>query len=321
VEAQEVQKKYGDKVIFTGVDFMIERHEKIAFVARNGEGKSTLSKLIVGKESYEGKLIIGHNTEIGYYAQNQAEMLDGDKSVFETIDEAAVGEIRKNVRGLLGSFLFSGDTIDKKVKVLSGGEKSRLAMCKLLLHPYNLLVLDEPTNHLDMRSKDVLKQALINYDGTLIIVSHDRDFLQGLTNKVFEFRNKSIKQHIGDVYDFLASKKIANLGELEVKAIAAKAESEEKKSENKVSFEQKRENEKELRKISNQISKSEKEIERLELELKQMDEVLMDPEKYKEAMKSSDLFQKYESTKVLLEKEMENWASLNEKLEQAKASS
>ncbi len=318
VEAQEVQKKYGDKVIFTGVDFMIERQEKIAFVGRNGEGKSTLSKLIVGKESYEGKLIIGHNTEIGYYAQNQAEMLDGDKSVFETIDEAAVGEIRKNVRGLLGSFLFSGDTIDKKVKVLSGGEKSRLAMCKLLLHPYNLLVLDEPTNHLDMRSKDVLKQALINYDGTLIIVSHDRDFLQGLTNKVFEFRNKSIKQHIGDVYDFLASKKIANLGELEVKAIAAKAESDERKSENKVSFEQKRENEKELRKISNQISKSEKEIERLELELKQMDEVLMDPEKYKEAMKSSDLFQKYESTKVLLEKEMENWAALNEKLEQVK---
>ena len=324
VAAEQVQKKYGDKVIFSGVDFMIEREEKIAFVGRNGEGKSTLSKMIVGKENYEGKLTIGHNVEIGYYAQNQAEMLDGEKTVFQTIDEVAVGEIRKNVRGLLGSFLFGGDTIEKKVKVLSGGEKSRLAMCKLLLHPYNLLVLDEPTNHLDMRSKDVLKNALIKYDGTLIIVSHDRDFLQGLTNKVFEFRNKSIKQHIGDVYDFLASKKIASLGELEVKANIAKAASEEKKAqkaiadESKISFEQKRENDKEIRKISNQISKSEKEIERLESEIKQMDEVLMDPEKYKEAIKSSDIFQKYEALKSALEKEMENWAEWNEKLDQTK---
>ena len=294
---------------------MIERQEKIAFVGRNGEGKSTLSKLIVGKENYDGKLILGHNTEIGYYAQNQAEMLDGEKSVFETIDEAAVGEIRKNVRGLLGSFLFSGDTIEKKVKVLSGGEKSRLAMCKLLLHPYNLLVLDEPTNHLDMRSKDVLKNALMGYDGTLIIVSHDRDFLQGLTNKVFEFKNKSIKQHIGDVYAFLASKKMGSLGELEVKASAAKEVAGEKKSESKVSFEQKRESDKELRKVLNQISKSEKEIERLETEIKQMDEVLMDSEKYKEAIKTTDIFQKYETLKKSLEKEMENWAEWNEKLE------
>lgn len=325
VEAEQVQKKYGDKVIFSGIDFMIERQEKIAFVGRNGEGKSTLSKLIVGKESYDGKLTIGHNVDIGYYAQNQAEMLDGEKTVFQTIDEAAVGDIRKNVRGLLGSFLFGGDTIEKKVKVLSGGEKSRLAMCKLLLHPYNLLVLDEPTNHLDMRSKDVLKSALIKYDGTLIIVSHDRDFLQGLTNKVFEFRNKSIKQHIGDVYDFLASKKMASLGELEVKATMAKAASDEKKAqkasneENKISFEQKRETDKELRKVANQISKSEKEIERLESEIKQMDEVLMDPEKYKEAIKTSDIFQKYEALKASLEKEMENWAGLSEQLESMKA--
>ena len=194
-------------------------------------------------------------------------------------------------------------------------------MCKLLLHPYNLLVLDEPTNHLDMRSKDVLKSALIKYDGTLIIVSHDRDFLQGLTNKVFEFRNKSIKEHIGDVYDFLASKKMASLGELEVKASLAKVASDEKKAqknsqeENKISFDKKKESDKEQRKVANQISKSEKEIERLETEIKQMDEVLMDPEKYKEAIKTSDIFQKYEMLKKSLEKEMENWAEWSEKLE------
>lgn len=324
VHAEQVEKRYGDKTIFSGVDFMIEREEKIAFVGRNGEGKSTLSKLIAGKEPFTGNLTIGHNVDIGYYAQNQAEMLDGEKTVFQTIDEVAVGEIRKNVRGLLGSFLFGGDTIEKKVKVLSGGEKSRLAMCKLLLHPYNLLVLDEPTNHLDMRSKDVLKGALIKYDGTLIIVSHDRDFLQGLTNKVFEFRNKGIKQHIGDVYDFLASKKITNLGELEVKSALAKATTEEKKAlnvnadENKISFEQKREADKEIRKVANQISKSEKEIERLEQDIKSMDEILMDPEKYKEAIKTSDIFQKYEALKSSLEKEMENWAMLNEKQDQLK---
>ena len=327
VLAEHLRKAYGDKVVLQDLEFSIEREEKIAFVGRNGEGKSTLSKIIVGKETHEGNLQIGHNVDIGYYAQNQAEMLDGEKTVFQTIDDVATGEIRKNVRGLLGSFLFSGDTIDKKVKVLSGGEKSRLAMCKLLLHPYNLLVLDEPTNHLDMRSKDVLKQALINYDGTLVIVSHDRDFLQGLTNKVFEFRNKTIKQHIGDVYDFLASKKIANLGELEIKAAeklqqaAQLQEQKSQQSEQKLSFEQKKEADKELRKINNQISKTEKEIERLESEIKKMDEVLMDPEKYKEAMKTPNIFQDYEALKVKLEKEMEQWAMLNEQLEKMKQKS
>ncbi len=326
VLAEALQKKYGESVILTNLDFSIERQEKIAFVGRNGEGKSTLSKMIVGKENFEGSLQIGHNVDIGYYAQNQAEMLDGEKTVFQTIDDAATGDIRKNVRGLLGSFLFGGDTIDKKVKVLSGGEKSRLAMCKLLLHPYNLLVLDEPTNHLDMRSKDVLKNALINYDGTLVIVSHDRDFLQGLTTKVFEFRNKGIKQHIGDVYAFLAAKKMASLGELEVKSAQAKVAAIEKAelkagaNESKVSFEQKREADKEVRKVANQISKSEKEIERLEAEIKQMDEVLMDPEKYKEAIKVSDIFQKYEALKSQLEKEMENWAEWNQKLDELKSS-
>ena len=233
ITAEHAGKNYGDKHIFGGANFIITKGEKIGLVGRNGEGKSTMMKMIANKIKFDGNIQLGHNILMGYFEQDQEEKVDLNKTVFETIDEAAVGEIRKNVRGLLGSFLFSGDTIEKKVKVLSGGEKSRLAMCKLLLHPYNLLVLDEPTNHLDMRSKDVLKNALMGYDGTLIIVSHDRDFLQGLTNKVFEFKNKSIKQHIGDVYAFLASKKMGSLGELEVKASAAKEVPEEKKSEAK----------------------------------------------------------------------------------------
>lgn len=321
VEASHLKKQYGDKVIFSSVDYMIEREEKIAFVGRNGEGKSTMLKLIVGDQSFDGTLNIGHNVKIGYYAQTQAEALDGNKTVFDTLDEVAVGDIRKNVRTLLGSFLFSGDDVDKKVKVLSGGEKARLAMCKLLLEPYNLLILDEPTNHLDMRSKDVLKNALLKYDGTLIVVSHDRDFLQGLTNRVFEFRGGKVRQHIGDVNEYLSARKIENFAELEVKEKKEKqpekarpvaAPVEEKL---KVDHEARKQQEKEVKTLKNAVNKSEREIERLEKEIKQFDDKLADPAQYQQVMNDKTAFAKYESLKKQLEAEMQTWEDLNAKLE------
>lgn len=319
VEAANLTKKYGDKVIFSDVDYMIEREEKIAFVGRNGEGKSTMLKLVNGIEKYEGTLNIGHNVKIGYYAQNQAETLDGERTVFQTIDDIAVGDIRKNVRTLLGSFLFSGEDVDKKVKVLSGGEKARLAMCKLLLEPYNLLILDEPTNHLDMRSKDVLKSALLKYDGTLLVVSHDRDFLQGLTNRVFEFRNGKVKQHIGDVNEYLSARKIENLAELEVKAKKQEAkplvkqQAVEEKA--RIDHEARKQQEKELKTLKNAIGKSEREIERLEGEIKAFDDKLADPAQYQQVMNDKALFSKYEGLKKQLEDEMNKWEELTAELE------
>ncbi|MCE1198719.1 MAG: ATP-binding cassette domain-containing protein [Marinilabiliales bacterium] len=214
---EELSKSYDDHVVFSNVGFSLERGEKVAFVGKNGEGKSTLVKAIMKEIPFSGKLTLGHNTHIGYFAQNQASMLDEELTVFQTIDDVAVGEIRTKIKDMLGAFLFSGDEIQKKVKVLSGGERTRLAMVKLLLEPVNLLILDEPTNHLDMRTKDILKNALIDYDGTLIVVSHDRDFLDGLVGKVFEFGNKRVKEHIGDIYSFLKNKKLENLKELERK--------------------------------------------------------------------------------------------------------
>jgi ATP-binding cassette subfamily F protein 3 len=290
---------------------MIEREERIAFVGKNGEGKSTLSKIIAGVEELsEGKLTIGYNVKIGYFAQNQAEILDGEKTVFQTIDDVAEGDVRKNVRSLLGSFLFGGDAVDKKVKVLSGGEKNRLALCKLLLQPYNLLIMDEPTNHLDMRSKEMLKNALMKYDGTLIVVSHDRDFLQGLTDKVYEFRNGNIKTHIGDLQAFLASRKIQNLAQLEVKAVANgvdKKEKEKEKFEAKHEQEEKKKLEKELKHAQNAVEKSEKEIERLEQKIKEMDDNLLDPVFYQEALKDNSVFDLYNELKASLEKELLLW--------------
>jgi ATP-binding cassette subfamily F protein 3 len=223
VNAIKVGKSYGQKVIFKDAEIEVERGQKIALVGKNGEGKSTFLKIVAGEIEYTGDLQIGHQVDIGYFAQNQAESLNPEKTVFDIIDDDAVGDIRKNIRGLLGSFLFSGDTIDKKVKVLSGGEKNRLALCKLLLHPYNLLVLDEPTNHLDMRSKEVLKNALLKYDGTLIVVSHDRDFLEGLTEKMYYFGKQSVKPFIGTIYEFLKYNKLNSLADLERKKVEAKA--------------------------------------------------------------------------------------------------
>jgi len=217
VTAEGVGKMYGEKRIFANASFMIERGEKIAFVGKNGEGKSTLVKAIMQEIEHEGQLTIGHNVKIGYFAQNQASLLDENLTVFQTIDDVAVGDIRTKVKDLLGAFMFGGDNSFKKVKVLSGGERTRLAMIKLLLEPVNLLILDEPTNHLDMRTKDILKQALVDFDGTLIVVSHDRDFLDGLITKVYEFGNQKVTEHLEDIYGFLAKKKIENLREIERK--------------------------------------------------------------------------------------------------------
>ncbi len=215
VIAQELTKSYDDHLVFKNASITIERGEKIAFVGKNGEGKSTMVKAIMGEIDFEGEIQLGHNLKIGYFAQNQASILDEDISVFKTIDDIAVGDIRTKIRDILGAFMFNRDDSDKLVKVLSGGERTRLAMIKLLLEPVNLLILDEPTNHLDLKTKEILKQALIQFDGTLILVSHDRDFLDGIVSKVYEFSNKKVIEHIGGVYDFLEKKKITNLKEIE----------------------------------------------------------------------------------------------------------
>jgi len=320
VQADKVSKSYGEKQILKDIDLIVPRGEKIAFVGRNGEGKTTLVKMLLNQIEYDGKILLGHNIIPGYYAQNQTEMLDGEKTVFQTIDEVAVGDIRPKIRALLGSFLFGGDTIDKKVKVLSGGEKSRLALAKMLLSPINLLVLDEPTNHLDMVSKDILKNALIRFDGTLIIVSHDRDFLQGLTNKVYEFKNKSIKEYLGDIYYFLDAKKITSLKELErnvqTKLSAAKTVA---VSDNKLNREKKKDFEREQRKLVNKISLAEQHIEKLEAEIAGLDKVLTDPEKYKEALNNKEIFDNYQRFKSQLKDEIDKWEELNRELDELNA--
>jgi ATP-binding cassette subfamily F protein 3 len=217
VVVNELTKKYGENTVFEKASLTIERGEKVAFVGKNGEGKSTMIKAIMNEIDFTGMLEIGHKVQIGYFAQNQAALLDESLTVFDTIDEIAVGDIRTKIRDILGAFMFGGDSSAKKVKVLSGGEKTRLAMIKLLLEPVNLLILDEPTNHLDMKTKDIIKDALRNFDGTLILVSHDRDFLDGLATKVFEFGNKRVKEHFEDVKGFLAKKRMENLSEIEKK--------------------------------------------------------------------------------------------------------
>ncbi len=308
VSAEDTKKQYGEKVIFSHVNFKIDRGDRVAFVGRNGEGKSTMSKIIIGEETHEGSLKVGDTVDIGYYAQNQAEILNGEKTVFETIDEAAQGESRKNTRAILGSFLFGGDDVHKKVKVLSGGEKGRLAMCKLLLQPHSLLVLDEPTNHLDMRSKDVLKQALIQYDGTLILVSHDRDFLQGLTNRVFEFRGGNVKQHAGDINEYLRDRQVVSFRQIEQEVKNVKVEEKPK-----IDLEDKQK-EKNIRDIQSQISKQEKKIEKIESEIKIMDEKLANPTTYNEVVSDQETFANYGKLKKQLEEEIKKWEELQKKL-------
>ncbi len=320
VEGKDVKKQYADHVVFSDVNFIVDRGARIAFVGRNGEGKSTLSKIIVNHETCEGTVNLGYNVNIGYYAQNQADFLDGERTIFETINDIAPDEIRSRVRTLLGSFLFSGEDADKKVKVLSGGEKARVALCKLLLTPVNLLIMDEPTNHLDMRSKDILKEALLEYDGTLLIVSHDRDFLQGLTQKVFEFRHGNIKEHIGDVYEFLRSRKVESFQEIEkTKSLSptlSKGEgvvATQEKTNSQIGKDQKKQLENDIRKIKNNIIQSENKIAQLEKEIAVLDEQLLDPDFYKSA-ESNDTLAKYNKLKQDLETEMERWAEFTEQL-------
>jgi len=307
LELHHVGKSYGDNVILKDVDLLIPRGEKIAFVGRNGEGKSTLSKIICGVLDHEGEVKLGHEVKIGYYAQNQQDMLDMNKTVFETLDDVAVGDMRVKVKALLGSFLFRGDDIEKKVKVLSGGEKARLSLAKMLLFPTNLLVLDEPTNHLDMLSKDILKNALIQYDGTLIIVSHDRDFLQGLTNKVYEFRKPHIKEYIGDIYDFLEQKNLSHLKELEIAAKQTKVQQVVPQSQNKINYERKKQIDSKLRKVDKEIQRLEDAIGKLEAELAENDAIMACPEQHPEIKIDNDWFWAYGQKKEQLQKLMDDW--------------
>lgn len=313
VEATEVGKAFGDNQVFSDANFFIERGKKVAFVGKNGEGKTTMIRAIVGELEHEGTLKIGHNVEMAYFAQNQAEELDKNKTVFQTIDEAAHGEIRKKVRKLLGSFMFGDEEIDKKVKVLSGGERARVALCKLLLEPVNLLVLDEPTNHLDIRSKDVLKQALMDYDGTLIVISHDRDFLDGLTSEMYEFSNGNVKQFLGGVYEFLETKKANTIREFEYKEKTIEKK-EKQNSDNKLSYEERKQKDRDIRKTQNKVNKLEKLIEDLEAKVEEMNQTLLDPKSY-----SQELMDDYEKVKQELENAMADWEKSEQQLELLKS--
>ena len=307
LELENVAKAYGDNQILKNINLLIPRGEKIAFVGRNGEGKSTLSKIIVGVLDHEGTVKLGHEVKIGYYAQNQQDMLDMNKTVFETLDDVAVGDMRLKVKALLGAFLFRGDDIDKKVKVLSGGEKARLSLAKMLLFPTNLLVLDEPTNHLDMLSKDILKNALIQYDGTLIIVSHDRDFLQGLTNKVYEFRKPNIKEYIGDIYDFLEQKNLSHLKELEMAKQKTKVVEAVPQSQNKLNYERKKQFDARFRKIDKEIQRLEDAIGKLEKELADLDNVMAHPDEHPDVNVDNDWYWAYGKKKEEMQALLDDW--------------
>jgi ATP-binding cassette subfamily F protein 3 len=314
VEAENLSKKYGSLTVLNKIDFKIQRGEKVAFVGRNGEGKTTLSKIIINELDWSGSLKIGHNVRIGYFAQNQDVLLDESKTVLQTIDEIAKGDIRTKIRDMLGAFLFRGDDVEKKVKVLSGGERARLALVKLLLEPANLLVLDEPTNHLDMRSKDILKQALIKYDGTLIVVSHDRDFLDGIVEKIFEFKHNKIKENIGGIYDFLRKKKIDNLKDIEKRDKIKYAATQENVSSNKQKYLDKKEFDRNLRKIRKRLEESESTIERIEAEIIAVDKSFMEPGNSSDAHELDYI--KYQELKEKLNEEMNRWAQYSEEVEE-----
>ena len=316
VIAENVGKRYGDHQVFDHAEFTINRGDKVAFVGKNGEGKSTLVKCILGElTDFTGKLQLGHNVKIGYFAQNQAQLMDENLSVFDTIDYVAQGDIRTKIRDILGAFMFGGEASDKKVKVLSGGEKTRLAMIRLLLEPVNLLILDEPTNHLDMRSKDVLKEALKEFDGTVIVVSHDREFLDGLVDKVYEFGNKQVREHLGGIYDFLERKKLDNLKELERSSAAVSASAtdsdEAVTSQNKLSYEARKELNKSIKKAEKSIADSEQKIARIESEITAIEARLATPEGASDA----SLYEEYGGKKKELSEVMDQWAEQTMELE------
>ena len=313
VICNEVQKNYGAHTVFSNVNLTIKRGEKVAFVGKNGEGKSTLVKCIMNEIPFDGELKVGHNVQIGYFAQNQAQLLDESLSVFETIDNVAKGDIRLRINDILGAFMFGGEASDKKVKVLSGGERTRLAMIKLLLEPVNLLILDEPTNHLDLVSKEVLKEAIKAFDGTAIIVSHDREFLDGLVEKVYEFGEGKVREHLGGIYDFLQSKKIDSLTMLELSKNVSSPEPEPvEKTENKLNYAERKELQKQLNRIEKAIKETEKDIEKYEARVKELEEILLKPEH------ASDmgLINEYTNITAQLEKANEKWLELSEEKEQ-----
>jgi ATP-binding cassette subfamily F protein 3 len=312
VDIEHLTKAYGDHIVLNNIDLQIHRGEKVAFVGKNGEGKSTLVKCIMQEIEHSGTMKLGHGVKIGYFAQNQASLLDENLTVFDTIDYVAVGDIRTKIRDILGAFMFGGEASDKKVKVLSGGERSRLAMIRLLLEPVNLLILDEPTNHLDMRSKDVLKEAIKAFDGTVIVVSHDREFLDGLVTKVYEFGNQRVKEHLGGIYDFLQSKNMTHLSELELTQQTKKKE-EKVDSQNKISYEARKEQARQLRKQERLVEEAEKAVSELEQQLAQIEAQLAQPQ-----APDSTLLSDYQSKQHLLEQKMYEWELLSEQLEELK---
>ena len=317
---EDVQKKYGNHVVFHDVNLTINRGDKVAFVGKNGEGKSTLVKCIMNEIDFDGKLVIGHNVQIGYFAQNQAQMLEGELTVFDTIDRVAVGDIRNKIRDILGAFMFGGEASDKKVKVLSGGERSRLAMIKLLLQPVNLLILDEPTNHLDMRSKDVLKEAIREFEGTVILVSHDRDFLDGLATKVYEFGSGLVKEHLGGIYEFLQRKKLEDLNELQKSipsggsATSTIADSQGVVSDNKLSYEAQKELNKKIKKMEKQVAVCEKAIEELESAIAIVETKMGTVE----GASDMSLYEQHQKLKMQLDRTVEEWEQSSIELDEIK---
>lgn len=313
VICEDVKKAYGNHVVFHDVNLTIHRGDKVAFVGKNGEGKSTLVKCIMGEIPYEGNLKIGYNVQIGYFAQNQAQLLDENLTVFDSIDRVAKGDVRLKIRDILGAFMFGGEASDKKVKVLSGGERSRLAMIRLLLEPVNLLILDEPTNHLDMRSKDVLKEAIKEFDGTVIVVSHDRDFLDGLVSKVYEFGGGEVREHLGGIYDFLQKKKIENLDELQLSKSPAAVE--EKKeilpTESKLSYEERKEQNKKVRKLEKLVADCEKRIEKLEAQVAELETRMSTPE----GASDVKLYEEHQRIKKQIAEAEEEWENASLELE------
>ena len=309
-EVKEVGKAFGEKRIFSDFTFTLERGQKIALVGRNGEGKTTMARMLIGElEQTEGTIKVGANVNIGYYAQNQDDLMDGEFTVFDTLDRVAVGDIRTRLRDILGAFLFRGEDIDKKVKVLSGGERSRLAMARLMLEPYNLLVLDEPTNHMDMRSKDILKRAIQKYDGTVVLVSHDRDFLDGIVDRVYEFRDGGVKEYLGGIYYFLEKRKVESLQEIERKD-APTASATKETSTGKLSYEQRKEQEKLLRKLRKAVETIESELADIEQKIAAYDEKFATATEYNEADYAA-----YNELKAQYDKQMHEWEKASYELE------
>ena len=319
VICDQVAKSYGNHLVFSNVDMLIKRGEKVAFVGKNGEGKSTLVKCIMGEIPFDGTLKVGHNVQIGYFAQNQAQLLDESLSVFETIDNVAKGEIRLKINDILGAFMFGGEASEKKVKVLSGGERSRLAMIRLLLEPVNFLILDEPTNHLDMQSKDVLKEAIKAFDGTVILVSHDRDFLDGLVDKVYEFGGGKVREHLGGIYEYLRFHNAENITDALGSGTAPKQEEQEKKTvanehkdkDSALSYAERKEQQKKISRIQKQVKESEKRIEEMETKLEELGKQLEQPENASDMT----LVNKYTELQSALDEEMQKWEELSLQLE------